>query len=375
MIQEKDASTPCDERHVKYRRCNTNLLTQKNIGGKRIMGNQGAKNWKLTALFAISLMLIAGLFTNAAIARDGSGTASVTWATTPNTGFDSTDTDNLDAVFRGSHTLYEYLNNQGGLLANDIGFLDPPLPAGSRENQLMFSYFVDVNMAGGQVEIRLPSGWMIQTAAENILGKDGTADNDLVNTDNLDAYLRYSGVFLVEIHERFDGGVGAAAADSTPIYVLNRDGKNVALGAAGEEARNGAALTGVDLAAQTDRATVDGSSVTVNLSNAWRSGGELVVILRNVETVIPRSLRNKTTAEDTIEARLSDLPYANSTISVKSKRSGRLDTLDPVSIDDDGDDPDDDGKIDRRRDNVPTRPIRSARSYLLSGLEISLVWF
>ena len=76
MIQEKDASTPCDERHVKYRR-NTNLLTQKNIGGKRIMGNQGAKNWKLTALFAISLMLIAGLFTNAAIARDGSGTASV----------------------------------------------------------------------------------------------------------------------------------------------------------------------------------------------------------------------------------------------------------------------------------------------------------
>ena len=28
------------------------------------MGNQGAKNWKLTALFAISLMLIAGLFTD-----------------------------------------------------------------------------------------------------------------------------------------------------------------------------------------------------------------------------------------------------------------------------------------------------------------------
>ena len=42
MIQEKDASAPCDERHVKYRR-NTNLLTQKNTGGKRIMGNQGKK--------------------------------------------------------------------------------------------------------------------------------------------------------------------------------------------------------------------------------------------------------------------------------------------------------------------------------------------
>ena len=32
------------------------------------------------------------------------------------------------------------------------------------------------------------------------------------------------------------------------------------------------------------------------------------------------------------------LPYDNYTISVKSKRSGRLDTLDPVSIDHDGDD-------------------------------------
>ena len=43
------------------------------------MGNRGMTNWKLTALFAISLMLIAGLFSYTAIARDGSGTASVTW--------------------------------------------------------------------------------------------------------------------------------------------------------------------------------------------------------------------------------------------------------------------------------------------------------
>ena len=43
------------------------------------MGNRGMTNWKLTALFAISLMLIAGLFTNAAIARDGAGTTSVRW--------------------------------------------------------------------------------------------------------------------------------------------------------------------------------------------------------------------------------------------------------------------------------------------------------
>ena len=41
---------------------------------------------------------------------------------------------------------------------------------------------------------------------------------------------------------------------------------------------------------------------------------------------------------DTV-ANSHNLPYDNDTISVKSKRSGRLDTLDPVSIDHDGDDP------------------------------------
>ena len=102
-------------------------------------------------------------------------------------------------------------------------------------------------------------------------------------------------------------------------------------------------LEGDALAAQTNRATVDGSSVTVNLSNSWRSGGELVVVLRNVETAIPRSLPKTATMEDS-GADGEDLPYHNYTISVKSKRSGRLDTLDPVSIDHDGDDPDGDGQ-------------------------------
>ena len=45
------------------------------------MGNQGTKDWKLTAFFAISLMLIAGLFGNAAIAADGDGAIAVTWGT------------------------------------------------------------------------------------------------------------------------------------------------------------------------------------------------------------------------------------------------------------------------------------------------------
>ena len=326
MIQEKDASTPCDERHVKYR-CNTNLLTQKNIGGKRIMGNQGAKNWKLTALFAISLMLIAGLFTDAAIARDGSGTASVEWRSTSPTGFTTADPLNIDAAaFRDSHTLY----GPFAAVTDDpkaTPLLGVPLPAGSRENQLRFSYFVDVNMAGGQVEIRLPSGWMIHTAAENIRGKD---EEDPADTISTDAYARYSGQFLVEIRERFriDDITFTAPGDGL-IFGLNRDGKNVTTG-------EGAVLEGDELTAQTERASVDGSAVTVNLSNKWRSGGELVIVLRNVETAIPRSLRGKGAAGDTVTDGVG-LPYDNYTISVKSKRSGRLDTLDPVAIDHDGD--------------------------------------
>ena len=43
------------------------------------MGNQGTKDWKLTAFFAISLMLIAGLFSDAALAGDGDGAVVVEW--------------------------------------------------------------------------------------------------------------------------------------------------------------------------------------------------------------------------------------------------------------------------------------------------------
>ncbi len=310
------------------------------------MGNQGMTNWKFIAFFAISLMLIAGLFTDVAIARDGSGTASVEWTATTNAGF-ATAIPLGAANFRGSHTLYGTFGD-GTTGADGEPLLGAPLPAGSRENQLRFSYFVDVNMAGGQVEIRLPSGWTIHTAAENILGTDGTADNDLVATG--DAYARYSDQLLVEIRERFriDDTTFTDPGDGL-IFGLNRDGKNVTAG-------DGAVLEGADLEAQTDRASVTGSAVTVNLSNEWRSGGELVVVLRNVETAIPRSLRHTTDAEggdaDTVSG--SDgLPYDNYTISVKSKRSGRLDTLDPVLINRDGDDETADDATPKKRAALP----------------------
>ena len=103
-------------------------------------------------------MLIAGLFTNAAIARDGAGTVSMQWGHADH---------ELDVAFRHGEQLYEY-----GRGSPNAGLLWNPLPAGSRENQLMFSYRVGVNMAGGQFKIQLPAGWKIHKLAENILGVD-----------------------------------------------------------------------------------------------------------------------------------------------------------------------------------------------------------
>ena len=99
MIQEKDVSTPCDERHdVNKQISNVNLSTQKKTGGKCIMGNQGMTNWKFSAFFAIALMLMAGLFTNTAMAGNGDGTIEVT--TVP--------TGNLNAASTGNSLTFTY---------------------------------------------------------------------------------------------------------------------------------------------------------------------------------------------------------------------------------------------------------------------------
>ena len=47
-----------------------------------------------------------------------------------------------------------------------------PMPAGSSENQLMLNYRVETNMAGGEVQFTLPSGWAITTKVEAVTGVD-----------------------------------------------------------------------------------------------------------------------------------------------------------------------------------------------------------
>ena len=99
------------------------------------MGNQGTKDWKLTVFFAISLMLIAGLFGNAAIAGNGDGMITVGWSTT--TGDSSVSTSSTD-----------------------------PLPAGYEGNSVQFAYTVtDTSMVGGALQITIPDGWSIPKIA------------------------------------------------------------------------------------------------------------------------------------------------------------------------------------------------------------------
>ena len=112
------------------------------------MGNQGMTNWKLTTLFAVSLILIAGLFSNAAIAAEGDGDGTITVGWGP-----GGDSPNLPV--------------------NSIDASDPtpPLTAGAVERGLKFTYVTTKNMAEGAVEIRL-NGWAMGKIADDADDKD-----------------------------------------------------------------------------------------------------------------------------------------------------------------------------------------------------------
>ena len=113
------------------------------------MGNQGMTNWKLTALFAIGLMLIAGLFSNAAIAANGDGTVIVEWE-------DATGSDFV-ASFR-TEVEVDGVSNP----VETVPVPGAPLAAGSSGNKLRFSYRATTDMAGGQVRIAIGDGtWKV----------------------------------------------------------------------------------------------------------------------------------------------------------------------------------------------------------------------
>ena len=108
-------------------------------------------NWKLNAFFIIGLMLIAGVFSNAAMAarNDGRGEVEVAW------GFQ--DLTDLKIV--------------------TVSEMDTPLGAGSTHNILKFTYTAEddgtpINMSGGRVRIVFPRDWKVSNKLIRV--SDGT---------------------------------------------------------------------------------------------------------------------------------------------------------------------------------------------------------
>ena len=111
----------------------------------------------------------------------------------------------LSVIFRGSNQLYEWntnavtptLDRNATTDTANIATFNDPLPAGSTENTLMFSYRAEVNMAGGEVEFSLPTGWAI-TKSLTVIADPDTDAAGIID----DPYVRYGTSFLVEVHER-----------------------------------------------------------------------------------------------------------------------------------------------------------------------------
>ena len=106
------------------------------------MGNQGMTNWKFSAFFAITLMLIAGVFSTTAMAADGDGYATVT--SIGGTGVDSTTADNY-RIHAGATTT------------------------------IIITYTADTalqaSLAGGSIRVNIPAGWRGGTG--NTVGATG----------------------------------------------------------------------------------------------------------------------------------------------------------------------------------------------------------
>ena len=153
----------------------------------------------------------------------------------------------------------------------------------------MFSYRVTTNMAGGEVQFSLPSGWAITTTVAEI---------DVDNIPNVSVvpipFSRYgSDDILVLVSEKYDPDAGETGAPDAS-FTINRAGKKEAADD-GSGAADGSGTVVPDTLPSNPsrnqrlahRVTVDATSVTIDLSNDWRSGGEVVVVLRNVKAARP----------------------------------------------------------------------------------------
>ena len=82
MIEPTDASK-CDDRQVKNK---ADFSTKKKEGETRMISNQGMNTWKLVLFFVVSLMVVAGLCADSAIAQQQVKVAYYPTATTAKSG-------------------------------------------------------------------------------------------------------------------------------------------------------------------------------------------------------------------------------------------------------------------------------------------------
>ena len=196
------------------------------------MGNQGMTNWKFTAFFAIALMLAAGLFSSTAMAADNDGLGATTVE--------------LGSVTEQEFSVYNTDPDTG------TGGTDTQLAGGSTGNALQFTYTItDLDMASGEFQIEIPSGWTV--SRKSIIIADGTS-----------------------------------VSDTTKIYETKAD----------------AALdTDMGTATSRGRVTVTPATrdyvrtVKVALDGGWSSGGTLIIIFGDVTDPNPSSLNEGAGAE------------------------------------------------------------------------------
>ena len=172
MIKETDASKN-DERRVQNK---LNPLTHKKKGETHTMGSQGMKIWKLGVFFVISLMLVAGLFSDSASAQLETGTVSV--QTTPPV-IVAEDVVNVTFTYTFNSTL---------ALADSSSQIGLPLPTGWEAAQGSFS--------------------VVEEAPE-----DNTATTD--TDESMAAYIIVKlGTMVITINTDIDGDAGSITASA-----------------------------------------------------------------------------------------------------------------------------------------------------------------
>ena len=188
------------------------------------MGNQGMTNWKFSAFLAIALMLIAGLFTNAAMAADGDG--AVTGTATATTLFypaGATEGQSLEFIYT--------VDDANSTDVDGVGGVEPD----------------ELTMEGGLFQLDIPRDWIVDksiiTVTEDgsvIIYRKGVDFNS--NGDTAD--------------DDVDKDPNTGDDDAVARVTINTIGDNV-------------------------------SSVVVNLDDAWADGSTLTILFGKVTVPNP----------------------------------------------------------------------------------------